>query len=111
MTARKDGQQKKPPRVLISRRANSLSPSGIRKFFDLLASMDGVISLGVGEPDYTTPWPIREKAIRSIEEGYTHYTSNLGIPELRRELSRYLEERHGLTYNPDTELLITVGVS
>ena len=73
----------------ISQRANSIAPSGIRKFFDLLASMDGVISLGVGEPDYSTPWGIREAAIYSLEQGRTMYTSNLGTPELRQELARH----------------------
>ncbi len=95
----------------ISQRANQLSPSGIRRFFDLLASMEGVISLGVGEPDFATPWHIREAAINSIEKGYTMYTSNLGMPELRQELSRYLKDSYTLSYNPDGELLITVGVS
>ena len=95
----------------ISERANRLSPSGIRKFFDLLASMEGVISLGVGEPDYTTPWHIREAAIYSLEKGYTMYTSNLGMPELRQELSRYLKDEYNLEYDPNGELLITVGVS
>jgi len=95
----------------ISQRADMLSPSGIRKFFDLLASMDGVISLGVGEPDYTTPWHIREAAIQSLEKGYTMYTSNAGIPELRQELSRYLRDQYGLRYSAERELLITVGVS
>ena len=94
-----------------SQRVNQIAPSGIRKFFDLLASMEGVISLGVGEPDFTTPWHIREAAIYSLEKGYTMYTSNSGMPELRRELSRYLKERYNLSYDPDTELLITVGVS
>jgi len=95
----------------ISKRASQLSPSGIRKFFDLLASMDDVISLGVGEPDYTTPWHIREAAIESLEKGYTMYTSNMGMPELRQELSRYINSKYGIQYDPDTELLITVGVS
>jgi aminotransferase len=98
-------------RNLTSQRANQLSPSGIRKFFDLIASMEGVISLGVGEPDFATPWHIREAAIYSLEKGYTMYTSNLGMPELRRELSRYLKKSYGLDYDPDSELLITVGVS
>ncbi|MFH1382286.1 MAG: aminotransferase class I/II-fold pyridoxal phosphate-dependent enzyme [Chloroflexota bacterium] len=96
---------------IISQRANQLSPSGIRRFFDLLSSMEGVISLGVGEPDYVTPWHIREAAIHSLEMGYTMYTSNSGMPELRQELSRYLKDSYGLSYNPDGELLITVGVS
>ena len=95
----------------ISERANLLSPSGIRKFFDLLASMDGVISLGVGEPDYVTPWHIREAAIQSLEKGVTMYTSNAGMPELRQELARYLKEQNGVRYSPESELLITVGVS
>jgi len=95
----------------ISQRARLISPSGIRKFFDLLASMEGVISLGVGEPDYTTPWHIRESAIYSIEKGFTMYTSNLGMPELRTELSQYLSNSYNLSYDPESELLITVGVS
>jgi aminotransferase len=107
-TIRMTQTSKKSP---ISDRANSIAPSGIRKFFDLLASMEGVISLGVGEPDYTTPWRMREVAIHALEQGYTHYTSNLGIPELRQELSRHLEQRYGLKYDPATEMLITVGVS
>jgi aminotransferase len=94
-----------------SQRVNQLAPSGIRKFFDLLTSMEGVISLGVGEPDFTTPWHIREAAIYSLEKGYTMYTSNSGMPELRGELARYLKENHKLSYDPDSELLITVGVS
>ena len=95
----------------ISQRVNQLSPSGIRRFFDLLASMEGVISLGVGEPDFTTPWHIREAAIYSVEKGYTMYTSNSGMPELRQELSRYLKDSYHLSYDPGGELLITVGVS
>ncbi len=95
----------------ISRRANQISPSGIRRFFDLLASIEGVISLGVGEPDFATPWHIREAAIQSVEKGYTMYTSNLGMPELRQELSRYLKDSYNLVYDPNGELLITVGVS
>jgi len=96
---------------LTSRRVNQIAPSGIRRFFDLLASMEGVISLGVGEPDFATPWHIREAAIYSLEKGYTMYTSNLGMPELRRELSRYLKDTYELDYDPESELLITVGVS
>jgi aminotransferase len=96
---------------LISRRANRLSPSGIRKFFDLLASIEGVISLGVGEPDYATPWHISEAAVKSLEKGYTMYTSNSGIVELRQETSKYLEQRYGVKYDPFGEILMTVGVS
>jgi aminotransferase len=95
----------------ISQRARQVSPSGIRKFFDLLANMEDTISLGVGEPDYTTPWHIREAAIYSIEKGFTMYTSNLGMPELRQGLARYLGDSFGLGYDPDSELLVTVGVS
>ncbi len=107
-TSRKTGIKRKSP---VSQRADSIAPSGIRKFFDLLASMDGVISLGVGEPDYTTPWHIREAAIYSLEQGRTMYTSNLGTPELRQELSTHLQQKYGVKYDPETELLITVGVS
>ncbi|MDD3678292.1 MAG: aminotransferase class I/II-fold pyridoxal phosphate-dependent enzyme [Dehalococcoidales bacterium] len=96
---------------LISDRVKSIAPSGIRKFFDLLNSMEGVISLGIGEPDYTTPWHIREAAIYSMEKGMTMYTSNSGIPEVRQELSRYLKKRFDLEYDWNSELLITVGVS
>lgn len=95
----------------ISKRADQLSPSGIRKFFDLVANMEGVISLGVGEPDYATPWNICEAAIAGIGKGYTMYTSNRGMIELRQELAKNLKERYGMEYDPDTELLITVGVS
>ena len=95
----------------ISKRVNQISPSGIRKFFDLIASMEGTISLGVGEPDYATPWHICEAAIESLKKGYTMYTSNLGMPELRQELSRYLKDSYNLEYDPSDELIITVGVS
>jgi aminotransferase len=108
MSTNPKGQRRK---YHISQRANQISPSGIRRFFDLLASVEGVISLGVGEPDFATPWHISEAAIASLEKGYTMYTSNLGMPELRQELSRYLKTNYNLTYDPDSELLITVGVS
>ncbi|MFC1962224.1 aminotransferase class I/II-fold pyridoxal phosphate-dependent enzyme [Chloroflexota bacterium] len=108
MTTRQISQKR---RGLISKRVNRLSPSGIRKFFDLLASMEGVISLGVGEPDYVTPWHICEAAIRSLEKGYTMYTSNFGMLELREELSRHFKENYGVAYDPAEELLVTVGVS
>jgi len=104
-------QQPKKAKSPISQQVKRIKPSGIRKFFDLLSTMDGVITLGVGEPDYATPWHIREAAIASLEKGYTMYTSNLGMPELRQELSRYLNDTYQLKYAPDTELLITVGVS
>ncbi len=95
----------------ISEKVTNIPPSGIRRFFDLISSMEGVISLGVGEPDFVTPWHIREAAIYSFEKGYTMYTSNQGLPQLRQELAKYLESCYGLSYNPDSELLITVGVS
>jgi len=95
----------------LSQRVLQIPPSGIRKFFDLMASIEGVISLGVGEPDFVTPWRLREAAIYSLEQGYTMYTSNYGIPELREELARHLARRYGVEYDPEQELLITVGVS
>ena len=103
--------QRRKPCDFVSQRVNQISPSGIRRFFDLLASMEGVISLGVGEPDFTTPWHIRQTAINSLKKGYTKYTSNSGMPELRQELSRYLKDNYNVVYDPDGELLITVGVS
>jgi len=108
MSTNPKGQRRK---YHISQRANQISPSGIRRFFDLLASVEGVISLGVGEPDFATPWHISEAAIESLEKGYTMYTSNLGILELRQELSRHLKDSYNLEYDPGSELLITVGVS
>jgi aminotransferase len=110
MSVRQIGKSRQKQKY-ISKRAGRLSPSGIRKFFDLLASMEGVISLGVGEPDYATPWHISEAAVQSLEKGYTMYTSNSGIPELRQETSRYLRETYGVEYEPFGEILITVGVS
>ena len=99
------------PRYPISRRVKQVPASGIRPFFDLIASMEGVISLGVGEPDYPTPWRIREAGIYALEKGYTMYTSNAGLPELREELAAYLAKRYSLEYRPEGELLITSGVS
>ncbi len=96
---------------LISQKVDSLSPSGIRKFFDLLSSMEDVISLGIGEPDYLTPWHIREAGAYSLEKGYTMYTSNSGMLELRQELANYLELHYGASYHPEHEILITVGSS
>jgi aminotransferase len=95
----------------ISRRIDSLSPSGIRRFFDLLATMEDVISLGVGQPDFVTPTVIRNAAIRSIEEGQTHYTSNYGILELREAISRHLMHHYGVSYEPANEIIVTTGVS
>ena len=98
-------------RYMISKQVRDISPSGIRRFFDILASLEGVISLGVGEPDFVTPWHIREAGIYSLEQGYTSYTSNYGLLELREEIARYLNARYGLDYDPQREILITVGVS
>ncbi|HPN55608.1 MAG TPA: aminotransferase class I/II-fold pyridoxal phosphate-dependent enzyme [Candidatus Omnitrophota bacterium] len=95
----------------ISKTVERLAPSGIRAFFDLVLNMKDVISLGVGEPDFVTPWLIREKAISSLEEGFTSYTSNKGMIELRRDIDRFLSERYGLRYDPENEILLTVGVS
>ena len=86
-----------------------MPPSGIRRFFDIAATMDDVISLGVGEPDFDTPRVIVEAGVESLREGRTHYTSNWGTVELRRALSRHLEGRYGVRYDPATEILITVG--
>ncbi|MFC1940062.1 aminotransferase class I/II-fold pyridoxal phosphate-dependent enzyme [Chloroflexota bacterium] len=108
MSTNSKGQWRK---YRISQRVSQISSSGIRRFFDLLSSIEGVISLGVGEPDFATPWHISEAAIESLEKGHTMYTSNLGMPELRQELSRHLLDRYNLNYNPDSELLVTVGVS
>src|SRR5215813_4214247 len=95
----------------ISKRVEQLAPSGIRAFFDLVLGMKDVISLGVGEPDFTTPWHVREAAIHSLEQGFTSYTSNKGMIELRKEIVSFLKGRHGLSYDPEEEILITVGVS
>lgn len=98
-------------RDMVAQRARQVPPSGIRKFFDIIATMKEVISLGVGEPDFVTPDFIRQAGIRSLEEGETHYTSNSGMVELREALSDHLARLYGVTYDPDSELLITVGVS
>ncbi|MCR4400291.1 MAG: aminotransferase class I/II-fold pyridoxal phosphate-dependent enzyme [Syntrophomonadaceae bacterium] len=95
----------------ISKTVQHIPPSGIRKFFDLVAQREGVISLGVGEPDFVTPWHIREACFYALERGYTMYTSNLGMPELRQEISSYLQRRLGLYYDPATSIMVTVGVS
>ena len=93
----------------ISRTVRELKPSGIRRFFDLAAGMEG-ISLGVGEPDFVTPWHVREAAIRSIEEGYTSYTPNAGLLELREEITNYVKNRYHVEYSP-SEVIVTVGAS
>jgi aminotransferase len=96
----------------ISDVVKSIAPSGIRKFFDLVAQAEGgIISLGVGEPDFVTPWHIREACLYSLEKGYTMYTSNLGLPELREEIALYQKRKIGVEYEPKNQILVTVGVS
>src|SRR5947208_2936625 len=95
----------------LSERVRSVPPSGIRRFFDILATMTDVISLGVGEPDFDTPRSIVEAGVESLREGRTHYTSNYGTLELRRALAAHLERLYGVAYDPKSELLITVGAS
>jgi aminotransferase len=98
-------------KIPIARRVREMPPSGIRLFFELVIGMDDVISLGVGEPDFDTPWHIRETGIYSLEQGFTSYTSNKGLRELRVGISDFLKARYGLRYDPDDEILVTVGVS
>jgi aminotransferase len=95
----------------LSDKVTSIAPSGIRKFFDIAAEMDDVVSLGVGEPDFDTPWHIRDEGIYSLEKGRTFYTSNSGLKELRQEISRYLKRRCNIDYDPIHEILVTVGGS
>lgn len=95
----------------VADRVKAVPASGIRKFFDLVLSSKDVVSLGVGEPDFVTPWHVCEAAIYSIEKGYTMYTSNFGILELREAISRYLKKDYGVNYNPKTEIIVTVGSS
>jgi len=96
---------------LISRRVQDIKPSGIRKFFDILENMTDAISLGVGEPDFPTPWHIRDAGIYSLEKGFTKYTSNAGMTDVRREICRYLERRFGLRYDMNSQVLVTIGGS
>ena len=96
---------------ILSRTVQNIQPSGIRKFFDLLNDKKDVISLTVGEPDFLTPWHIREAGIESLERGQTYYSSNDGIMELRREICNYQNRRFGLSYNPKNEVIVTVGGS
>jgi len=96
---------------LISPTIKSIPPSGIRKYFDLVNEMKDVISLGIGEPDFVTPWNVREAGIYSLEKGYTHYSSNAGFIELRREIAAYLKRKYSLEYNPEDQIVVTVGAS
>ncbi|MCL5102557.1 MAG: aminotransferase class I/II-fold pyridoxal phosphate-dependent enzyme [Armatimonadetes bacterium] len=95
----------------ISEVVRATPPSGIRRFFDIVSQMHDVISLGVGEPDFDTPWRVSEACVYSLERGHTHYTSNYGMLELRRAISQYLHRHERLKYNPEDHILITVGVS
>ena len=97
--------------LLLSDTVQKIKPSGIRKFFDIVTEMKDAISLGVGEPDFVTPWHIREAGIRSLERGSTHYTSNWGLIELRRAISSYMIRRFNLEYDYTSQVLVTVGGS
>lgn len=96
---------------IVSKTAADIPPSGIRKFFDIVSEMKDAISLGVGEPDFVTPWPIREAGITALEKGRTHYTSNAGLMELREEISRYVKRKYNVEYDAKSEIIVTVGGS
>ena len=96
---------------VLNKTVTELKPSGIRKFFDIASTMEDVISLGVGEPDFQTPWQIRKAGINSLERGRTKYTSNKGLNQLLNEISKYTERKYSLKYNPENEILVTVGGS
>ena len=96
---------------LLSDKVVGMKPSGIRKFFDIVRTMEGAISLGVGEPDFDTPWFVREEGIYSLERGRTFYTSNSGLTELKEEIAKYLRRRFGVSYDPESEVMVTVGGS
>lgn len=99
------------PKNLLNPTVRDIPPSGIRKFFDIAAEMEDAISLGVGEPDFVTPWHIRDEGIYSLEKGHTHYTSNAGLKELRFEIANYLKRRFGLEYDYSSQVVVTVGGS
>ncbi len=99
------------PLSFVNRQVREIPPSGIRRFFDLAATMEDVISLGVGEPDFVTPWHIRSEAVKSLEKGHTYYTSNAGLMELRKEISKYLMDTIHVPYDPAREIAVTVGAS
>ena len=102
---------KSAPDRFVSEHIRKLPKSGIRVFFELVNTMDNVVSLGVGEPDFTTPWTIRESGIYSIEKGHTSYTSNLGMPKLRNAICDYVARNYNIAYRPENECIVTVGVS
>ncbi|WP_026671806.1 aminotransferase [Alkalihalobacterium bogoriense] len=95
----------------LSKTVQSIQPSGIRRFFDLASTMDNIISLGVGEPDFVTPWNVREASISSMERGFTAYTANAGLFELRSEIAKYMKKQFSVRYEPENEILVTVGAS
>ena len=97
--------------IAIADHIRDIPRSGIRDFFEIVQSMDDVISLGIGEPDFATPWHIREAAIYALERGRTGYTSNLGLPRLRRSISDYINKHFAIRYEPLSEILVSVGVS
>ena len=97
-------------RDFVNKKAKLIQPSGIRKFFDIVSTTEGAISLGVGEPDFVTPWKVRSAAITSLQRGYTQYTGNRGLPALRELISRYLNECFDLQYDP-AHILVTIGGS
>lgn len=96
---------------LLSKKVMEIKPSGIRRFFDIASEMDNVISLGVGEPNFRTPWAIRHAGIQSLEKGHTWYTANAGLAELREEIAKYLDRRFQIRYDSKKEVLVTVGGS
>ena len=97
--------------IPISEKIKNIKPSGIRKFFDIVSEMKDAISLGVGEPDFDTPWHIRDEGIYAFEKGKTFYTSNVGLKKLREEISNYIFKKQGIKYNPENEIIVTVGGS
>lgn len=99
------------PGDFVNKQVKEIPPSGIRRFFDIAASMEDVISLGVGEPDFVTPWHIRSEAVKSLEKGRTYYTANAGLIELRKAITTYMEETIGVSYDPAREVAVTVGAS
>ena len=106
-----DATPNKRKREFVTDKVKNIPFSGIRKFFDVASEMEDVISLGVGEPDFDTPWSVRDEAIYNLEHGRTIYSSNAGLPELRQEISRYLNRRYGLCYDPKSQIIVTVGAS
>lgn len=99
------------PSDFLSKKASGIKPSGIRKFFDVTATIPDAVSLGVGEPDFATPWHIRSEAVKALEKGKTYYTANRGLIELRREITKYMNETINVEYDPETDILVSVGAS